>query len=1090
MTNVHFNWAGNFTGSGPGTIEFNSILNGNNAAIPARLNFPEGVFHMLSGQLLNAIVNENFFDFATSTSVFSRAEITNNGTFIHSGAGDFHVNADLRFVNNGLYDLRSDADLLVVNNASVGTMVFDNRGVFRKSAGLGTSAFRHEGNSRLFQFDNKGTVEVQSGTLEFVDSVVQFSGNTLTAGEWIVRPFASISAPNATNFTTNLGQVTLDGPGSAFPRINTLTANRGEFTLAGGRDFTTLGNLSNSGQLTAGPGSTLTVNGTLTNNAPAIGNPPLVINIEIADRPSTGQFGQVKSAGVANLTGGLHIDLVGGFGPNVSDQYTILTYPSKSGAFSSITGLAPFFVETVLPAKIVLKAAVPAGDLALQSVAVPVPDVALVGEQIQVTYSARNVGLTDLPGGGYDSVFLSSDRVFSDDDLLLASVQHQGEVLAGATYTESVTVKLPGVIDDDYFVIVIINADKTIPEPNRDNNTGVTNEQIHVSVPPLPFDMSLAGNVGSGESRYFRLDVPAGVPDALLTFQTAAAGAAFELYVDRGRLPTRSQFEFASAQLQSQMASLLITNAVQESYFVLAFARSLSGPAAFTLESRQPVLALSTVVPQQVGTGVVTLHVFGSNLRADDLLELVSPTGTRFAATAVTAQDTSNLFATFDLTGAVVGAYDLVLKRQGTTRTLDDAVTVLPRQETILVPVLQLPARFRTGLVFNGAISYQNTGNVDIPAPMFVLTTDTAAQLRQLRSDPFTSNQLLFIGASQFGVAGILRPGEEWRIPFQTFTATGSDIDFALDFQTADATDAVDWNAVELTLRPPGTPDEEWDPYWEPFIAATGNTVGGYVALMARYATETQARGGNFVSLRDVLHVAMRDLFERANVSIAGQLFLDDPQHPLGQVEILAAATDGSDAAVVHSNSDGSFNIPDLPPGTYDLTVANFLLTTPVQVVIPANGSVPNVAMTVLRGGSIQGSVRQAANEVRLEQITVQLRGPAGLFVVQSDARGQFAFSGLPTGSYELSVGGTPWETELVESVEIDNLTCIRNIVVELVPAASLHGVVKANGQSVAEAFVSLLDSNGVAFATTQTDATGNYAIAGLTAGEYRLLAR
>lgn len=264
--NDTFNWSGTFTGTGPGDIEFNSLLSGGDGTINGTLNFPEGMFHMISGQLLGGIVNVGWFDFAPTAGLFARAGITNNGTWTHSGAGDFVLNANSRFINNGLYDLQTDADLVVPGDASGGSMFFVNTptGVFRKSGGLGTSTLRHDGTGKELRFDNAGTVEVQTGTVEFIDTVVQFSGSTLTGGEWIAREFSTISAPSATNFTTNSGRVTLDGLGSSFARINTIATNNGSFAVTGGRDFATVGNLTNTGEITVGSESELTVTGSLT----------------------------------------------------------------------------------------------------------------------------------------------------------------------------------------------------------------------------------------------------------------------------------------------------------------------------------------------------------------------------------------------------------------------------------------------------------------------------------------------------------------------------------------------------------------------------------------------------------------------------------------------------------------------------------------------------------------------------------------------------------------------------------------------------------------------------------------------------------
>ncbi|MFO1019168.1 MAG: LamG-like jellyroll fold domain-containing protein [Planctomycetales bacterium] len=262
-----FRWSGNYTGTGPGHLDVNSLLAGpDDAAHPGILNFPDGMFRVIGGQLLGALTNEGFVTFAPTTGLFTRALIVNNGTWNFTGAGDFVLNANSRFVNNGLFDIKTDADLVVPGDASGGSMYFINSpmGIFRKSAGTGITELRHDGSFKELRFDNTGSVEALSGTIQFDDPVNQFSGTTLMDGSWTAGPFSTIAAPNASNFTTNKGDVILNGTNSAFANINALNNNLGSFSLLGGRDFTTVGNLSNSGKLFASAGSILTVNGTLT----------------------------------------------------------------------------------------------------------------------------------------------------------------------------------------------------------------------------------------------------------------------------------------------------------------------------------------------------------------------------------------------------------------------------------------------------------------------------------------------------------------------------------------------------------------------------------------------------------------------------------------------------------------------------------------------------------------------------------------------------------------------------------------------------------------------------------------------------------
>ena len=230
-----FNWSGRYTGVGGGAIESSGLLIGSDS-LSAFLDFEDVQFKIVGGQLLGSLVNDGTIEFAATSGIFTRAGIINNGTWLHTGTGDFVLNANSRFFNRGLYDIQTDADFVVPGDASGGSMYFVNQpsGILRKSGGTGTTSFRHDGSGKDLQFDNTGAVEVLSGTMEFIDPVVQFSNSTLTAGSWTVGAFSTLSAPNVANLTTNRGRVVLSGESSSFPKINGLANNQGEFSLQGG----------------------------------------------------------------------------------------------------------------------------------------------------------------------------------------------------------------------------------------------------------------------------------------------------------------------------------------------------------------------------------------------------------------------------------------------------------------------------------------------------------------------------------------------------------------------------------------------------------------------------------------------------------------------------------------------------------------------------------------------------------------------------------------------------------------------------------------------------------------------------------------
>lgn len=129
-----------------------------------------------------------------------------------------------------------------------------------------------------FIMNNTGMVEVQKGILNLQGGVMQLVGNTLSGGTWKVRANSTLDIANAGDIITNQGNVTLDGAGSTFAKINALANNQGSFSVFDGRNFATLADLANSGTLSVGAGSEFDVTGNLTGTGNTIVNGVLTAN--------------------------------------------------------------------------------------------------------------------------------------------------------------------------------------------------------------------------------------------------------------------------------------------------------------------------------------------------------------------------------------------------------------------------------------------------------------------------------------------------------------------------------------------------------------------------------------------------------------------------------------------------------------------------------------------------------------------------------------------------------------------------------------------------------------------------------------------
>ena len=111
------------------------------------------------------------------------------------------------------------------------------------------------------------------------------------------------------------GDVTLDGAGSTFARIDSINNNQGGFTLKNDRDFTTLGALANSGSVRVEDSTTaLTVNGVYTqtgatSSTTLVGGADFItttFNLNGGSLNGTGDiFGPLTTSGASKISPGL-----------------------------------------------------------------------------------------------------------------------------------------------------------------------------------------------------------------------------------------------------------------------------------------------------------------------------------------------------------------------------------------------------------------------------------------------------------------------------------------------------------------------------------------------------------------------------------------------------------------------------------------------------------------------------------------------------------------------------------------------------------------------------------------------------------------
>ncbi len=777
----------------------------------------------------------------SNTRIIDAYTILNQGTSTWAGTGAFYVRNGAVFNNAGLF-LDQDDHTMSYNGGA--GLTFNNTGEYRRTTASGETQLQ-------IGLNNTGTVRVDSGKLSIAATNQDNGDGVLSGGTWIVGTNANLNLAtnlNATgNITTNKGTVMLMGQGALFNRLSTLTTNRGTLQLEGGLDFTTVGDLTNSGTLVLGPASVLNVNGTYAQTAAGS------LFSEIAGQPASGLFGQLTATGAANLNGTHGPRLVNGFGTTAGGNFVVMSYASRTGDFSSFQnvteGGAGLFTHATNATNVTFTTVKDATDLIVTDVSMS--SRVSPGRPLAIQYTVRNNSNVSSDVTTWtDSVFLSlSDTFDPTTAIFLGTATHTGGVAANGSYNGSLTVAAPGVAINSYRVFVVADGRQFVPDPNRANNIGRSGTTVSIDFPSLTLGTTLNSTIDSGQDLYYRIDLPTG--SAVRITANFAATPGGEVFASYRQVPSRTVADASATDPTLMTQQLLLSGAQAGTEYVLVHGREGSlGGKPFSLKVEQLPLQVLQVGPQVGGnSGSVTLAITGSQFTSAALVSLVQGGQARPAA-SVSFQDGQTLFATFNLNGLAPGLYDVQVTQGLNSAALPGAFRVVAgtagkvRTELTIQPVSR-PGR--PGLV---TLDFENAGDTDVAAPIFVLTAKT----RSGRLIPMTlpgddgpgRSPLQFLGINPDGQAGVLPPRFQRSIPitfhvppdivghdyiqFQLTTVSGNDL-------------PIDWAAQKAVLKPDYVPDDAWDAVFTNFVAAVGTTSASYQATLSADATYLSSLG-------------------------------------------------------------------------------------------------------------------------------------------------------------------------------------------------------------------------------------------------------
>jgi WD40 repeat protein len=299
---------------------------------------------------------------------------------------------------------------------------------------------------------------------------------------------------------------------------------------------------------------------------------------------------------------------------------------------------------------------------------------------------------------------------------------------------------------------------------------------------------------------------------------------AVQMYLSQSGMPSATgHLDAVDVRSSTLGGNLVAAPTVGGTYRVLVTAASLNGGSINAeISANYSGFVLSSVDGNKVGNaGRATFRVRGIGLPT--VIRLVSPSSATLTPVAVSYRDPTRVFATFDLTGAPVGSYDLQATSGSTTLTLARAVTVTTGTGPALSFSLQAPPAIRRNRAYDYAVTYVNTGDSDAAAPFVSVTPVEDGALFYADGAPRTGSGIWLAGADGWptavvpaGASGVIRFRASWK------TTAGVSVT-----QLPEDATPFDWAQVLSKLPATSSP-----PGWSQAPTVLGTTYGQVLGHM------------------------------------------------------------------------------------------------------------------------------------------------------------------------------------------------------------------------------------------------------------------
>lgn len=389
---------------------------------------------------------------------------------------------------------------------------------------------------------------------------------------------------------------------------------------------------------------------------------------------------------------------------------------------------------------------------------------AAVGSPFNVNWTVQNIGTNAVIGYVKDGIYLSTDTIFDNNDVLVGEYTYNCTLQPFASLQRAAAPTLQGVTSGDYYVIVRTNIMRAFYEMSYTNNQNHTTTTTEVSLPALIIGQSEQLTMASTDQVFYRMEVGQEyVGQTLsLTLTTEAANAFNSLYLSYEAMPTASRSDYGASVPYSVQQQILVPSLQQGSYYIFA-------EASTTNRSPQDITLLADIVDFEIlhvnsavgsNTGSVTTQVVGAKFDTIMDFRLTDANGYTPAQKVKFSTSTDN-FVTFNLTDLPAGTYNVEAELPGGIVTIkENAFVVEQGLPAELAVNIVAPSSVRLGNTSSVNIEYGNNGTTDLNVSGFLVVSENGHPIGLSSSDLAYGNDTLTFSTAELGMdPDIIRPG-------------------------------------------------------------------------------------------------------------------------------------------------------------------------------------------------------------------------------------------------------------------------------------------------------------------------------------------